>query len=140
MARHYRVARGGAVIALRTADALAADMADLLARTQLGDPAWERAWAACLAEKHARSRLPTLAELAHAFSYVEREFSLRDKKISGEMWAEGLALGQRSSVDLEDQWQAEDALEQLDAASWLQVTSRANALAREHGEPERYLR
>ena len=125
--------------ALRSPEALAADMAALLAHTKLGDLEWERAWAACLAEKHAKSRLPTLGELAHAFSYVEREFKLGGK-ISGEMWAEGLAFGQRSSVDCEDTWQAEDALAQLDARSWLIITDCADALARQEGWPERYRR
>jgi len=122
----------------RTPAQLEREIAEFTAKPRLGDPTWEREWADLLSEKHAKARLPTLGELAHAYSYIEREYVITDGRIDAEQWAEGLAFGQRSSVDTSDKRHAEDALGQLSVGKWLRIAERANYLAREQGEAARY--
>lgn len=124
----------------RTPAQLDREIAEFTANPKLGDPTWEREWADLLAEKHAKARLPTLAELAHAYSYIEREYVISDGRIDAEQWAEGLVFGQRSSVDTSDKRHAEDAFGQLSVGKWLRIAERANYLAREQGETPRYTR
>lgn len=117
------------------------EIEEFLARPKkLGDPAYESEWAELLAQKHARARLPTINELAHAFSYIEREYSLKDGRISSEQWAEGLAFGQNYSVDSTDRHQANEAFKQLSEGTWLRIAERANYIAREQQLPQRYVK
>lgn len=116
------------------------EIAEFLAKPQkLGDPAWERAWGALVAEKHAKARMPTLDEITRAFRYIEGEYHL-EGAIDAEQWSEGLAFGQRFAPDTEDKQQAKDAIKQLPTGMWLRIAERANYLAREQGETERYLK
>lgn len=123
----------------RSTAELERDLAALMGAPRLREPNYERALASALREKHTKARVPTLDELARAYSYIEREYVTRDG-IDGEQWAEGLAFGQRSSVDIEDKEQARHALEHFDHATWLTIAERANYLASEQGEPQRYKR
>jgi len=123
----------------KTAAQLDREIAEFLAKPKLGDPAWERAWADLLTEKHSKARMPTIDELARAFSYIEREFVIKEGRIDMEQWAEGLAFGQRYCADEEDKRQAKEALKQLSRAVWLRAAERANYLLREQGEAPRYL-
>ncbi len=125
----------------KTAAQLEHEIAEFLAKPQkLGDPAWERTWAGLLSEKHSKARMPTVDELARAFLYIEREFVLRDDRISAEHWAEGLAFGQRSSLDEESKRQAREALQQLSHGDWLRIAERANQISRDQHENPRYLK
>lgn len=114
------------------------EIAEFTANPKLGDPAWEREWSELLMEKHSKARMPTVDELARAFRYIENEFVIKEGRISGEHWAEGLAFG-RYAGDSEDKLQAKEALKQLSAAKWLHIAERANRLAVEQGEKPRYV-
>jgi hypothetical protein len=117
------------------------DIDEFLAKPQkLGDPKWEREWADLLTEKHSKARMPTLVEIAHAFAYIDREYTLKEGNIDMEQWAEGLAFGQRASIDASDRRQAEDAFGQWSSAQWLRAAERANYLSREQDEAPRYLK
>lgn len=124
----------------RAVDQLDREIAALRAAPRLGDPAWERAWSDLLKERHSKARVPTIDELAHAFSYIEREYVIKEGRIDGEQWAEGLAFGQRYAIDVEDTRQAQAAAAQLSRGAWLRIAERANHLARDQGEAARYLR
>jgi len=113
------------------------EIAEFLAKPKVGDPKWEREWAALLTEKHSKARKPTIDEIAHALSYVEREYAVKGD-INGEQWAEGLAFGQRSSIDMTDKALAKEMLKLLPEADWLLIAERANYLAQEQGEAARY--
>ena len=89
-------------------------------------------------EKHSKARIPTVDELARAFNYIENEFVIKEGRISGEHWAEGLAFG-RYAGDADDKLQAKEALKQLSAAKWLHIAERANRLLVEQGEAPRYV-
>ena len=123
----------------KTAAQLDAEIAEFLAKPKLGDPKWERQWADLLKEKHTKARMPTIDELARAFRYIENEFVIKEGRISGEHWAEGLAFG-RFEGDSEDKHQAREALKQLPRAEWLRIAERANYLSREQGEAPRYVK
>ncbi len=117
------------------------EIAEFLAKPQkLNDPVWEKEWGGLLREKHSKARMPTIDELARAFSYVQGEFRLRDERIGAEQWAEGLAYGQRHSIDAEDKHQAKEMLGQLSRAEWLAIAERANYIAREQGIAPGYLK
>jgi hypothetical protein len=123
----------------KTSAQLDAEIAAFLAKPQkLGNLEWERDWAALLSEKHAKARMPTVDELAHAFAYIEREYVIKDGRIDMEQWAEGLAFGQRSGIDAEDKRVARETLKQQPTGVWLRAAERANYLAREQGEAPRY--
>ena len=118
---------------------LDARIAAHLAVTALGDLAWEHTWADLLREKHSKARVPTIAELAVAVSYIEREWRLADGTVSPEQWAEGLAFGRFAGCQ-DDVRQAEHALPQLTKGQWLRIAERANYLSREQLEAPRYVR
>ena len=124
----------------KTAAQLDREIAEFIAKPKLGDSKWEREWAALLTEKHSKARVPTIDELARAFSYVEREYVIKDGRIDMEQWAEGLAFGQRYAADAEDKHQAQEMLKQQPQATWLRAAERANRLSREQDEAPRYLK
>jgi hypothetical protein len=115
------------------------EIAEFLAKPKLGDPKWEREWADLLTEKHSKARMPTIEELARAFAYIEVEFVIKDGRIDGEHWAEGLAFGKYAG-DADDKRQAKEALKQLPHAEWLRIVERANYLAQEQGDAPRYVK
>lgn len=90
------------------------------------------------------ARMPTLDEVARAFSYIEHEYRgnlEKYKRIDMEQWAEGLAFGQtHGSADEVDKFQAKEALKQLTEAEWLRATERANSLLADQGESARYVK
>ncbi len=116
------------------------EIAEFIAKPKLGDPKWEREWGDLLAEKHTKARLPTIDELARALTYIEREYVLREGRADMEQLAEGLAFGQRSSIDSEDKRRAKEMFEQVSSGTWLRVAERANYLSREQNEAPRYLK
>lgn len=122
----------------KTAAQLDREIAEFLANPKTGDTAWEKQWAGLLREKHSKARVPTLDELARAFRYVQNEFVIKDGRIDGEQWAEGLAFG-RYAGDADDKRHAKAALEQLSTAEWLSIAERANRLSLDQGEPQRYV-
>lgn len=124
----------------KTAAQLESEIAAFLAKPKLGDPEWERAWADVLTEKHSKARMPTIDELARAYSYIVGEFVLKEGIIDMEQWAEGLAFGQRHTIDAEARRQAKEALKQLPQAAWLRAAERANYLAQQQGEAARYFK
>lgn len=115
------------------------EIAEFTAKPKIGDPTWERQWSELLTEKHSKARMPTIDELARAFSYIEREYVIKNGRIDMEQWAEGLAFGQRYAADAEDKRQAKEMLNQVSAATWLRAAERANYLSREQDEAPRYL-
>lgn len=123
----------------KTGAQLDREIAEFLANPKLGDPTWEREWAALLKEKHSEARMPTIDELARAYRYIENEFVIKDGRISSEHWAEGLAFGNYAG-DSDDKHQAREALKQLPHAEWLRIAERANYLARRQSEAPRYLK
>ena len=124
----------------KTAAQLDAEIAEYLAHPKLGDKKWEREWSALLSEKHSKARMPTLDEIARALRYVEAEYVIKDGKVDGEQWAEGLAFGQRIAADAEDKARAKEVVGQFPDGAWMRVAERADYLAREQGEPARYVR
>ena len=123
----------------KTAAQLDQEIAEFLAKPKLGDPAWEREWAALLREKHSKARVPTIDEIARAIRYIENEYVLEDGRIDGEQWAEGLAFG-RYAGDADTKLQAKEVFKQLSHAAWLELAERANYLAREQDETPRYVK
>lgn len=123
----------------KTAAQLDREIAEFIAKPKLGDPAWEAAYRDLLSERHSKARMPTIDELSRALRYIEHEFVIRDGRIDGEQWAEGLAFG-RHAGDAEGKLLAKEALEQLPRAAWLRLAERANYLAQQQGEAARYLR
>ncbi len=124
----------------KTVAQLDKEIAEFIANPKLGDPQWESDWANLLSERHAKARMPTLDELARAFSYIEREYDIKDGRIDGEQWAEGLVFGQRNATDAEDKRQAREAFKQLPEGKWLRIAERANHLAREQDMTPKYLK
>lgn len=112
-------------------------IAEHLSAAKLGDPTWERQWQDLLDERHGRSRVPTVAELATALAYIEREFRLDDGVIDGEQWAEGLAFG-RFSGDTHQVAAAKEMLGQLSRSQWTGIAARADYLASTHGMAPRF--
>jgi formylglycine-generating enzyme required for sulfatase activity len=74
--------------------------------------------------------IPTETQLAHAIAYIRDEFTLDDGRVTGEQWAEGLAFGQRRTIDADDRYQASAALPQLSDAKWREIAARAEWLRR----------
>lgn len=124
----------------KTPAQLDAEIAAFLAKPQkLRDPKWEREWASLLAEKHSKARAPTLDEIARALEYVEREYVIKNGHVDAEQWAEGLAFG-RYAADAENKRRAKEVIGQLSTGEWRRIAERANYLARQQGEAERYSR
>ena len=123
----------------KTSAQLDREIAEYLAKPKLGDKQWEREWADLLQEKHTKARLPTIDELARAFRYIEREFTLKEGNIDGEQWAEGLAFGQYAG-SAEEKRMAKEMFGQLSTAQWLRLAERANYLSQEQGEKPRYIK
>jgi hypothetical protein len=76
-------------------------------------------------------RTPTDQELADALCYIEREFVIRDGLISGEHWAEGLAMHDAvayfpASADHIAQVRA--VRPQLSESAWIGIAERADYL------------
>lgn len=68
---------------------------------------------------------PSLADLASAVEYIAAEFDLSSMKISGELWAEGLAF---STITNPSHWAytvAQEALPQLSKTAWQALVVRA---------------
>lgn len=95
------------------------------------------------APKLSSARMPTLDEVARAYSYIEREYTGNLEKyarIDMEQWAEGLAFGQTYGAEPEDKLQAKDALKQLPDAEWIRAAERANRLLSEQGQSAKYVK
>ncbi len=77
---------------------------------------------------------PTIEELAEALAYIEGEFRLADGKITGEMWAEGLAETQHRGIRLGRDGKSyytplvREMKGQLSAKEWQEIADRAQYL------------
>lgn len=114
-------------------------IAEYIANPKLGDPQWEREWADLLDERHGKTRVPTVDELACALSYIENEFLLEDGQIDGEQWAEGLAFGRYPGCE-RDKVAAGEILPQLSRSEWARLTARADHLAEGEGMQPKFAR
>jgi hypothetical protein len=76
---------------------------------------------------------PTVDRIARAFGYIEREFTLKDGIIDGEMWAEGLAFHGPDRPDEFHLEQARAARSQLTDDQWVDIAARAQYLRMEQG-------
>lgn len=123
---------------LRSLEQINTDYAEFLSSPKPNNREWNQAWADLLTEKHATTRLPTIEELARAFSYITGQYYTVDGKIRADMWIHGLAFGQNCSIDADDVHQAQFASTQLTAAEWLRYTVAADRLACEQRGAARF--
>lgn len=79
------------------------------------------------------TRVPSLPELAHAFSYIEGEFVIQEGIVRADMWIEGLAWGGSHEIDEGDMLVAKEALPQLAPEVWIEFATAADDLRARRG-------
>lgn len=79
------------------------------------------------------TRVPTLTELARAFSYIEGEFVIREGIVRADMWIEGLAWGGSHEIDESDMLVAQETFPQLTPEVWTNFTAAADDLRAKRG-------
>lgn len=77
-------------------------------------------------------RMPTDAELASAWRYIEREYTLKEGVVDGEQWAEGLAFGDYEGT-ADDRATVAEMKPQLTEVQWRSIAYRADYIRADQG-------